>query len=101
MHVYDNPNVPIEVPLGQVFALSLKSIPATGYTWKAEYNSAMIELQKPPEFLPDSYAIGGGGEVIFEFQTKQYGDTQIKMKYQREWKTAHREIKLFRVHITQ
>ena len=101
MIVYHDPNVPIEVILGQTFTVSLKSIPSTGYTWKEEYDSTMIELLKAKEFVSRSSAVGGGGEEIFEFQTRQLGETHIKMEYQREWETTPREIKLFTVHIMQ
>jgi predicted secreted protein len=100
MSVYRNPDIPIEVILGQIFNISLKSTPSTGYIWKPEYDFAMIELIKPPQFVPLSSLIGGGGEEIFEFQTKQLGETQIKMKYQRDWEMTHREIKVFTVHTT-
>jgi predicted secreted protein len=100
MRVYHDPNFPIGVTLGEVFAISLESIPSTGYTWKTEYDFSMIKLIKPQKFVPRTSRIGGGGEEIFEFKTKQLGDTQIKMMYQREWETTPRKIELFTVHIT-
>ena len=100
MHVYQDSDIPIEVAIGQAFAISLESVPSTGYTWKMEYDTSMIEPIKPQKFVPYSTTIGGGGKEVFEFQTKQLGDTQIKMKYQREWEATPREIKLFIVHIT-
>ncbi|MCP4263955.1 MAG: protease inhibitor I42 family protein [Planctomycetes bacterium] len=101
MSVYHDPNVPIKEILGQTFTVSLKSNPSTGYTWKEEHDSTMIELLKPKEFISRSSEVGGGGEEIFEFQTRQLGDTHIKMEYQREWETTPRKNKLFTVHITQ
>lgn len=101
MRVYRDPNIRIKATLGEVFAISLQSIPSTGYTWKAEYDSTMIELFKPQKFVPNASAIGGGGVEIFEFQTKQVGDTQIKMKYQREWETTPREIRIFQVYCNE
>ena len=101
MSVYHDPDVPIEVILGENFTISLESIPSTGYMWKEEYDSTMIELLKPEEFVSRSSAIGGGGEEILEFQAKRVGETQIKMKHQREWESAARETKIFRVHIAR
>ncbi len=92
---------PITVTLGQTFTISLKSTPSTGFTWKTEYDSTMIELVKPPKFISNSTAIGGGGEEKFEFKPKRIGEIQIKMKYQREWETTPREIKLYTVLVTQ
>jgi inhibitor of cysteine peptidase len=99
MRVYRDPSIPIEVTVGQAFAISLESVPSTGYTWQAEYDPAMVALLTQ-RFVPTSSAIGGGGAETFEFQAKQLGETQLKMKYQREWETDAREIKLFRVHIS-
>ena len=101
MSVYRDPNIPIEVTVGETFTFPLKSVPSTGYTWQAEYDPDMIDLLGPPMLVPCPSTVGGGGDEVFEFQTKQVGDTQIKMKYQREWEKTPREIKLFRVHITQ
>ena len=100
MRVYHDPDFSIEVTLGQAFAISLESIPSTGYTWKIEYDFSMIKLIKPQKFVPRTSRIGGGGEEIFELKTKQLGDTQIKMVYQREWEKTPRKIELFTVHIT-
>ena len=98
MRTYNDPNISIKATVGEVFAISLESVPSTGYTWKAEYDSSIIELLKPQKFVSNSSAIGGGGVEIFEFQTKQVGDSKIKMKYQREWETTPREIKIFQVY---
>ena len=99
MRVYQDSDIPIEVAIGQAFAISLESVPSTGYIWKMEYDSSIIEPIKHQKFVPYSTTIGGGGKEVFEFQTKELGDTQIKMKYQREWEATSWEIKLFTVHI--
>jgi inhibitor of cysteine peptidase len=102
MRVYRDSSIPIEVTLGQIFAISTPSIPSTGYTWEPEYDSTMIKLIEGPKFIPSSSAIGAGGETTFKFQTKQLGETQIKMKYQRSWQTLPPlDTKSFTVHITQ
>lgn len=100
MNVYHDPNIPIEVSFNEVFMISLASVPSTGYTWKAEYDSTFVELLTSPKFVPNSLAMGSGGKELFEFVTKQSGNTQLKMKYQREWEMAPKEIKIFQVHIS-
>ncbi len=99
MRIYDDSNIPIEVTPGQAFAISLGSIPPTGYTWQPEYDPTIIDFLSPQEFAPHTSAVGSGGEEIFEFQAKQAGDTEITMKYQREWETTPRKIKIFKVQI--
>ena len=93
-----DPNYPIELNLGQVFTISLESIPPAGYRWNVEYDSKMIDLHKPKRYIPFSSAVGGGGREVFEFQARHSGETSIKANYQRGKKTPL-EIKLFRVHI--
>ncbi len=94
-----DPDHPIEVILGQVFTISLESIPSAGYTWHIENDPEMIDLLKPKKYVPYSSAVGGGGREIFEFKTRKPGETLIKAKYQRSWETKPLETKLFRVHI--
>ncbi len=98
MKVDPDPNYPIEVSVGQIFTISLESIPPSGYRWNVEYDSNMIDLLKPKKYVPYSSAIGGGGKEIFEFQARQPGETSITAKYQRGEETPL-EITLFRVHI--
>ncbi len=101
MKVYPDPKYPIEVTTGQVFTISLESIPPAGYRWKVEYDSKMIDLLKPKTYVPySSGTVGGGGQEIFEFQAKQPGETSIKANYQRNKETPL-EKKLFRVQITE
>jgi predicted secreted protein len=96
-----DPNNPIEVILGQGFTISLEAMPPAGYRWNVEYDPKMIDLLKPKAYFPYSTkTVGGGGREIFEFQSKQPGETMIKAKYQRGRQTPL-ETKLFKVHIRQ
>ncbi len=99
MKVDPDPKYPIEVRIGQVFTISLESIPPAGYRWKVEYDSEIIDLLKPKTYVPySSRTIGGGGREIFEFQAKQVGETSMKANYQRGKETPL-ETKLFRVQV--
>jgi len=103
MKAHPNSNYPIELISGQVFTISLESIPSAGYRWNVEYDSKMVDLLKPKKYVPYSSAVGavgGGGWEIFEFQARQPGETLIKAKYQRGRRTPL-ETKLFKVHIRQ
>ena len=98
MNVYSATD--IDVVLHQTFTIALESNPTTGYTWKSDYDLAVIELVRQ-DFALQSNAIGGGGEETFEFRALQAGETQVKMSYQREGKDQPLEMKLYRVHIKQ
>ena len=110
MSVYRDPDVPIEVIVGQTFTIALEALPSGGYTWMEVYDPDMIELLKPKYYAPrapeigedaDRPRIGEGREEMFEFQTRQPGETHIELKNQREWEATARDIKIFRVHITR
>jgi len=73
MRVYHDPDFPIEVTLGQAFAISLESIPSTGYTWKTEYDFSMIKLIKPQKFVPRTSRIGGGGRKYSRLRRNNLG----------------------------
>ena len=100
MNIYKDPDSPVEVTLGETFAISLKSIPSTGYTWSADYDSEIIEPIESPKFILYSSKIGGGGEEVFNFRAKQVGKTIIKLKYKRDWETEPKDVKRFEVNIT-
>ncbi len=108
MKANPDPNYPIEVILGQVFNISLESIPSAGYRWNVEYDSKIIDL-KSKDYVSYSSVenvykkiktVGGGGWEIFEFQARQPGETFIEAKYQRGGQTPL-EIKLFKIFIRQ
>ena len=101
MNVYRAPDIPIEEALHQTFTIALEANPTTGYTWKPDYDSTMLEClnQDNPDFVSQSGAIGGGGEESFKFKTLQPGETQVKMSYQREWEAQPKEAKFFKVRI--
>ncbi len=103
MKANPDPNNPIEVTLGQVFTISLESIPSAGYKWNVEYDPKIIDLIKPKKYVPYSSAVGtvgGSGQEIFEFKTRQSGETLFTAKYQRGKQTPM-ETKIFRILIRQ
>jgi predicted secreted protein len=76
-----DPDNPIEVTPGQVFTISLESIPPAGYRWNVEFDSKIVDFIKPKEYVPYSTTtVGGGGREIFEFQAKQPGETLIRQR---------------------
>ena len=98
MAVYDDPNVPIVVKVGESFTISLESNPTTGYSWHAEYDSSFVDESKP-NFMPISQALGAGGKELFEFQTKRVGVTVITLKQDRSWESEIKKTLIFKVDI--
>jgi inhibitor of cysteine peptidase len=97
--VYNDPNVPIEVKVGESFTISLESNPTTGYSWEPEFDTSVIEESQPKTFTMASEAIGAGGKESFFFNSKKIGFTLIKMKNQRSWEPKPRETLMFEVNI--
>jgi predicted secreted protein len=78
----------------------LESNPSTGYTWAAEFDSAMFEQVQPKRFILRSIAIGGGGQELFEFNSKKIGKTTILMKYSRIGENTPLKVQRFNVEIS-
>ena len=83
--IYSNPEITIEVKVGESFMISLESNPTTGFTWSAEYDLSVFEESKTRRFIPISKALGAGGKELFEFMPKRAGLSHIIMKYTRSW----------------
>jgi inhibitor of cysteine peptidase len=98
MAVYDDPNVPVVVKVGESFSVSLASNPTTGYTWDAEYDSSFV-VESKSSFIPISEAMGAGGKELFEFQTKKAGITVITLKHKRPWESEIKKTLIFKVDI--
>ena len=98
MAIYNNPNVPIVVKVGESFTISLDSNPTTGYVWHANYDSSFVS-ESTSSFTPISQAIGAGGKELFEFQTKRVGLTVITMKQSRSWKSEITKTLIFKIDI--
>jgi predicted secreted protein len=100
MRIYQDPAIPIKVIVGESFAIALKAVPSTGYRWKAEFDSSIVDLLKPERFVSQATSVGGGGQEILEFEAKRKGDTEITISYQREWeKKIPKKIKIFHIHV--
>jgi inhibitor of cysteine peptidase len=95
------PAATVTVRKGQIFALTLRSNPTTGYIW---------QLGKPPEdgviqFIDNQYRgdksglVGAGGREIWTFKAVGTGETTIDLKYVRPWEknTAPAKSALFKV----
>jgi len=98
MAIYNNPNIPIVVKVGESFTISLDSNPTTGYAWHASYDSSFVNESKS-SFMPISQAIGAGGKELFEFQTKRVGLTAITLKQSRSWESEIAKTLIFKINI--
>ena len=82
-----DPNVEIQVRIGEAFAIALEANRTTGYQWElAEpLNAAVVKLANSEYKAPDTTRVGAGGREVWTFQAVGKGKTQIVLKYVRRW----------------
>ena len=99
-----NINADFEVNKNQVFEISLKSNPSTGYSWKwmkdksssviDSINSTYVATKVKEEI------VGSGGNEIWKFKANESGIDTLKFEYCRSWdKNSTVEIKKFIIKI--
>lgn len=82
-----DPNVPIEVQVGQEFAITLGSNPTTGYRWQlAEpLDESRLKLVGSEYKAPETERVGAGGREVWTFKAVGAGKTSIALRYVRPW----------------
>lgn len=77
----------VTVKCGQLFEISLKGNPTTGYTWEVSppFDDHLLSQVGALEFKPDSALLGAPGIQVFRFKTLKKGETTLKLVYRRPW----------------
>lgn len=85
---YNNPDVPVEVQVGEEFSIVLPSNPTTGYKWGLlkPLDDDVLELQDTEytSKCKDGF-VGCGGVEVWMFFAASEGETTISLKYTRPW----------------
>jgi len=84
MRRFDNPQQPLQVAAGELFAIALAGNPSTGYSWQAQLDGRHLQLIAQ-EFQAASSAIGAGGWEVFRFQAGEAGVTEVLFDRRRPW----------------
>jgi predicted secreted protein len=85
--VFQDPGVPIKVPVGQEFSIALASNPSTGFGWKM----TLPVDQKTLKFLGSEYVapqttmMGAPGQEVYKFKALISGETKADFVYARPW----------------
>ncbi len=97
--------MPIEVKVGQEFAITLRSNPTTGYQWQiAGLSDADIVKLVGSEYKgPEAERVGAGGEEVWTFQATSQGETAVSLEYVRPWEkdVPPAEARIFTVLVRQ
>ena len=87
-YIYNNPNVPVEVRVGDEFSIALPSNPTTGYKWELlkPFDDDVLELQDA-EYTSECKdgLVGCGGVEVWNFFAASEGEATISLKYARPW----------------
>ena len=102
-NIYNNPNIPIEVRVGEEFSIVLPSNPTTGYKWELAtlLDDDVLELQDTEytSKCPKDGRVGCGGMEEWNFFAVSDGETTILLKYIRPWEKNVKpaETRVFKV----
>ena len=75
----------IETKINSEFRIVLEANPTTGYQWKIDFDSQLINLVDQ-DYQPNSpELVGSGGLETFNFKAIETGETEIIFSYLRPW----------------
>jgi predicted secreted protein len=89
----------IHARIGQSFTISLPSNPSTGYSWNADYDHVLLDLQSSQFESGPSEAIGESGLTVYLFMPKKAGKTTIAFVYKRPLENIVADARAFHVEI--
>ena len=100
-----NKNLTRETTLraGSVVKVTVASNPTTGFKWGLANISApaVIALNGESEYvLPDSAALGAGGQEIWTFKALKRGTSSISLAYSRPWEGGTKAERTVDIYIT-
>lgn len=89
----------IRVVEDDVFTIDLEANAATGYSWEAEFDTALLELVSREYTAHEASAsmVGSSGIETFTFKALEVGDSEIHFSYSRSWEEeppAQEEVRL-------
>lgn len=79
----------IQLKPGQTLTLQLSENPTTGYRWSiASFNDQLLKLIDDRFNLPNSSAMGSGGQRILTFKATRTGQVNLTVNQKREWEDS-------------
>ena len=96
----------VTVGVGDTIRVTLGGNPPTGYEWASDLSEdagTVLELSGEPLYEPDDAAegiVGSGGKFTFVFTAAVAGQTELKLKYWRQFEPDTAPIDTFTAIIT-
>lgn len=88
----------ISIPSGQSLEIKLEGNITTGYEWQViSVDETILKPVGEPKYSSESKLAGAGGEFLFKFETKNPGETNLKLGYLRPWEENTEPIETFEI----
>jgi inhibitor of cysteine peptidase len=87
----------VEVQAGDMLVVRLHENPSTGFRWQIEEPDSKILRLRGSDFVPQSAAVGSGGDEQWTFEALAPGQTQLGFKLWRHWEGEKSVQKRFAV----
>ncbi len=86
-NVYDNPSVPINVNVGDEFAIVLQSNHSMGFSWQLAkpLDVNVLSMLGTDFLIPNETLPNAAGRETWSFKAVGKGSTKISLKYVRSW----------------
>jgi predicted secreted protein len=89
-NIYDDPSVPINVNVGDEFALVLSSNHSMGFSWQLAkpLDANILSMLGTDFIIPNETLPDAAGKETWSFKAVGKGTTKISLKYVRSWDKA-------------
>lgn len=88
----------VVVPKGKLLAVTLPSVPGTGYGWRvAEVDAKSLEFVERSQTTPNATGPGATEHQTFLFRARSAGSTSLTLEYARPWERDKPAIRTYRL----
>jgi len=93
-------NRTVDIRQNETVRITLPENATTGYRWTVESYDRESVTELPSEaHYPATTGVGSGGEVVFVFQAKKSGTSDIRLKQWRSWEGDSSAIARFHIQL--
>jgi predicted secreted protein len=75
----------IQLKKGEELTITLDSVPTGGYNWHPVFDHNAVNIISHNVQRTSDRSVGGSAKSIFKFKAINYGTTNLKMVYKRDW----------------
>lgn len=90
----------IQLKKGEELTITLDSVPTGGYNWHPVLDHNAVNIISRNVQRTSDRAVGGSTKSIFKFKAINYGTTNLKMVYKRDWEPFVKAEKSYLIEVT-